>query len=126
MGLSMQERLRVIAETAVWYRAATKLEKGRILDELTALTGYNRKYALHEEYAITDTLRAELTTNHYKTNIPVRTFYGSDEQPPGYLEIDTVFHSGPSLEHKFCCTLNATDTMTGWVELRALPNRAQR
>jgi len=47
MGLSMQERHRVIAETAVRYRAATKLEKGRILDELTALTGYNRKYALH-------------------------------------------------------------------------------
>ena len=230
MGLSMQERHRIIAETAVRYRAATKLEKGRILDELTALTGYNRKYALHlltwwgktvervvggtrlklnigiprqrkkrtgkkkysqelyealrciwatfdcmcgkrlavfirenitflarhEEYGITDTIRAELTTtspatidrllakekqspwflkrhysasdtaNHYKTKIPVRTFYGGDEQRPGYLEIDTVFHSGPSLEHEFCCTLNATDTMTGWVELRALPNRAQR
>ena len=230
MGLSMQERHRIIAETAVRYRAATKLEKGRILDELTALTGYNRKCALHlltwwgktvervvggtrlklnigiprqrkkrtgkkkysqelyealrciwatfdcmcgkrlavfirenitflarhEEYAITDTLRAQLTAispatidrllakekqspwflkrhyqanltaNHYKTKIPVRTFYGSDEQRPGYLEIDTVFHSGPSAEHEFCCTLNATDTMTGWVELRALPNRAQR
>jgi len=231
MGLSMLERHRVIAEIAVRYCAARKKEKGRILDELTALTGYNRKYALHlltwwgktvervvggirlkliigthqhrkkrtgkkkysqelyealrciwatfdcmcgkrlaifireniaffvalhEEYAITDTLRAQLTAispatidrllakekqspwllkrhyqanltaNHYKTKIPARTFYGSDEQRPDYLEIDTVFHSGPSPEHEFCCMLNATDTMTDWVELRALPNRAQR
>jgi hypothetical protein len=37
-----------------------------------------------------------------------------------------VFHSGASVEHEFCCTLDATDTTTGWVELRALPNRAQR
>ncbi len=230
MGLSMQERHRVIAETAARYRAASKKEKGLILDELTALTGLSRKYALHlltwwgktvhriiggtlltivigasrkrkqrqgkkkysealyeslrriwatfdcmcgkrlavfireniaslalhEEFVITPAVRAELISispatidrllakekhtpwflkrhytarhaaNHYKTKIPVRTFYGADEQRPGYLEIDTVFHSGASVEHEFCCTLNATDTMTGWVELRALPNRAQR
>jgi len=47
MGLSMQERHKVIAETAARYCAACKKEKCRILDELTALTGYNRKYALY-------------------------------------------------------------------------------
>jgi len=108
------------------------------------------------KYAITDTVRAELATispatidrllaqekqkpwflkrhsttseavNHYKTKIPIRTYYGSDEQRPGYLEIDTVFHSGVTIHDEFCCTLDATDTMTGWVELRALLNRAQR
>ena len=230
MGLRLKERQNIIAETATRYREASKKEKGRILNELTALTGYNRLYAmhlltwwgitvqrvidgtrlkivigsprvrkkrsgkkkfsealyeslkriwttfdcmcgkrlavfiheniaflaLHEEYAITDTVRAELTAispatidrllakekqtpwfvkrhstasetaNRYKTKIPVRTFYGSDEQRPGYLEIDTVFHSGVTVHDEFCCTLDATDTMTGWVELRALPNRAQR
>ena len=230
MGLSMKERQRIIAETATRYREASKKGKGLILDELTALTGYNRFYAmhlltwwgktvqrvlggtrlkivigssrvrkkrsgkkkfsealyeslkriwatfdcmcgkrlavflrenlaflaLHEEYAITDAVRAELAaispatidrllakekqtpwflkrhstaseaTGHYKTKIPVRTYYGSDEQRPGYLEIDTVFHSGTTALGEFCCTLNATDTMTGWVELRCLPNRAQR
>ena len=230
MGLSMKERHRVIAETAGRYRAASKKEKGHILNELTALTGYSRKYALHlltwwgkkvqrvidgtqliivigsprvrkkrtskkkysdalcasliriwasfdcmcgkrlavfireniaslalhAEYAISDSVRAELTTispatidrvlakekqtpwflkrhsptseaaTHYKTKIPIRTYYGSDEQRPGYLEIDTVFHSGVTAAGEFCCTLNATDTMTGWVELRALPNRAHR
>jgi hypothetical protein len=99
--------------------------------------------ALHKEYTITDTVRAELTAispatinrllakekqspwfikrhytaneavYYYKTKIPVRTFYGFGEQRPGYLEIDTVFHSGGTVEHEFCCTLNATDTMTG-------------
>ncbi len=112
--------------------------------------------ALHEEYAITDAVRAELAAispatidrllakekqtpwflkrhsttseaaNHYKTKIPIRTYYGSEEQRPGYLEIDTVFHSGVTVHDEFCCTLDATDTMTGWVELRALPNRGQR
>ncbi|MHB0855815.1 MAG: hypothetical protein ACYC1H_11540 [Rectinema subterraneum] len=226
----MKERQRIIAETATRYREARKKGKGLILDELTALTGYNRLYAmhlltwwgktvqrvldgtrlkivigssrvrkkrtgkkkysealyeslkriwatfdcmcgkrlavfireniaflaLHEEYAITDTVRAELTAispatidrllakekqkpwflkrhntaseaaNHYKTKNPIRTYYGSDERRPGYLEIDTVFHSGVTVHDEFCCTLDATDTMTGWVELRALPNRAQR
>jgi hypothetical protein len=230
MGLSMKERHRVIAETAGRYRAASKKEKGHILNELTALTGYSRKYALHlltwwgktvqrvidgtrltivigasrvrkkrkgkkkysyalyesltriwatfdcmcgkrlavflreniaflalhPAYAMTDAVRAELAAispatidrlraqekqkpwfikrrlspnpeaTPYKTKIPVRTFYGSDEQRPGYLEIDTVFHNGVTVHDEFCCTLDATDTMTGWVELRSLPNRAQR
>jgi hypothetical protein len=43
----MKERHRVIAETAGRYRAASKKEKSRILNELTALTGYNRLYAMH-------------------------------------------------------------------------------
>ena len=47
MGLNMKERHRVIAETAGRYRAASKKEKRHILNELTALTGYSRKYALH-------------------------------------------------------------------------------
>jgi len=47
MGLSMKERQRIIAETATRYREASKKEKGRILNELTALTGYNRLYAMH-------------------------------------------------------------------------------
>ncbi|MDH7484177.1 MAG: hypothetical protein QHH01_06085 [Spirochaetales bacterium] len=112
--------------------------------------------ALHEEYASTDAVRAELAalspatidrlrakekqtpwflkrhypaseaTGRYKTKIPARTSYGSNEQRPVYLEIDTMFHSGTTALGEFRCTLNATDTMTGWVELRCLPNRAQR
>lgn len=230
MGLTMQERHRIIAETARRYRAANKHEKTAILNELVALTGYNRKYALHvlawwgrsivrvidgvpltlhigtpkartprigkptyskelvqsltriwitfdcmcgkrlavflrdnctllahcPQFLISEAVCAQLRTispatidrllapekqkpwfttrhrtsplssHHYKTVIPVRVCYSPSEHTPGYFEIDTVFHSGSSAIGEFCCTLNATDTMTGWVELRALPNRAQR
>lgn len=42
----MSERRAVIKVQAVRYRTARKKEKGRILDELVALTGYHRWYAV--------------------------------------------------------------------------------
>lgn len=41
----MRERRAVIEATAERYRRSKKREKGRILDEFTQLTGYNRSYA---------------------------------------------------------------------------------
>jgi hypothetical protein len=226
----MHEKHTIIAETVPRYRRAGKQEKGLILNELVALTGYNRTYAMrlltwwgatiyrgidgvsvklvvgaqrirkkrrgtkkyspelvhalvhigatfdcmcgkrlrvflrenidalrkYSAYDITDHVAHELlsispatidrllakkkqkpwfikrhharsaSAAHYKTAIPVRTFYGQEAQRPGFLEIDTVYHSGETAAHEFCCTLTATDTMTGWVALRALPNRAHR
>ena len=46
MGLTMHERKAVSAETVKRYRKATKKQKGRLLDEFVALTGYNRWYAV--------------------------------------------------------------------------------
>ncbi len=45
MGLTMKERKAVTKELANRYWKAGKKEKGRILDELVGLTGYNRCYA---------------------------------------------------------------------------------
>ena len=45
MGLTMKEKQAVTREMAAEYRRATKKQKGKILDTLTALTGYNRSYA---------------------------------------------------------------------------------
>jgi hypothetical protein len=45
MGLSMSERKAVTREAAGRYERAKKQEKGRMLDELCKLTGYNRCYA---------------------------------------------------------------------------------
>ena len=46
MGLTMNERQAVIKAWSAQYRKAGKKEKGRILDEVLELTGYNRWYAV--------------------------------------------------------------------------------
>ena len=46
MGLTMKERKAVTAVLRMRYRRAGKKEKGRLLDELVGLTGYNRCYAV--------------------------------------------------------------------------------
>jgi hypothetical protein len=43
----MQSRLDIVVEAAKKYRRASKKEKGKILDSLVSLTGYNRAYASH-------------------------------------------------------------------------------
>jgi len=45
MGLTLKERQSVTRQLAVRYQNSTKKEKGRILDEYLAITGYNRSYA---------------------------------------------------------------------------------
>lgn len=45
MGLSMAERRAVTKQMARRYRSASKREKGRMLDELCALTGWTRRHA---------------------------------------------------------------------------------
>ena len=46
MGLTMKERKAVTAVMVARYRRASKKQKGQLLDELVALTGYNRWYAV--------------------------------------------------------------------------------
>mgnify|MGYP005633840609 FL=1 len=45
MGLTMNERKALTAQTAARYRRSTKKEKGRILDEFVAATDHTRKYS---------------------------------------------------------------------------------
>jgi hypothetical protein len=44
--ISMSARRELVAAVAHRYRAAERVEKGRILDELTAVTGWHRKHAV--------------------------------------------------------------------------------
>lgn len=44
--MSIAARRELVREVSSRYRSAGKLEKGRILDELVAVTGYERKYAV--------------------------------------------------------------------------------
>jgi hypothetical protein len=61
-----------------------------------------------------------------KNQIQVRTFFAWDERKPGFFELDTVSHCGVSSSGEFCSTLTLTDVSSGWVETRALRNRAHR
>ena len=47
MGLDMRTKKILLEETAKRYCWASKKEKTKIIDEFTATTGYNRKYAIH-------------------------------------------------------------------------------
>ena len=45
MGLSICERQAITKEMARRYKRTSKRERGLMLDELCALSGYNRSYA---------------------------------------------------------------------------------
>jgi hypothetical protein len=61
-----------------------------------------------------------------RRQIPIRTFAEWDEARPGFLEVDLVAHDGGDPRGEFCQTLTLTDVATGWTEVRALRNKAQR
>jgi hypothetical protein len=61
-----------------------------------------------------------------KRQIPIRTFAEWDESLPGFCEVDLVAHDGGSPFGDYCQTLDLTCVNTGWTEVRALPNKAQR
>jgi hypothetical protein len=61
-----------------------------------------------------------------KRQIPIRTFAEWDEASPGFCEVDLVAHDGGDPSGQFCQTLTLTCVNTGWTEVRALQNKAQR
>ncbi|AEF81906.1 integrase domain protein [Leadbettera azotonutricia ZAS-9] len=64
--------------------------------------------------------------NLLKKHIQVRTHYPWDDRKPGFFEVDTVHHCGERDTGEFNLTLTATDVSSGWVELFALLNKAQK
>ena len=61
-----------------------------------------------------------------KSQIKVRTWADWDDKRPGFAEIDLVQHDGGNSSGFFACTLDATDVATGWTEMRAVLNKAQK
>jgi hypothetical protein len=209
----MAERKAIAREMTGRYRRATKAEKGRMLDELCALTGWSRAHARqvltgaregararrvhrprpraygpelleplkriwavmggacgkrmapfmaeivdalhrHGELELTEEVRTKLLGASAATldrllsserrrlqvrgrsgtkpgtllrhQIPIRTFADWDETRPGFCEVDLVGHDGGDPSGQFCQTLDLTCVFSGWVELGALPNKAQR
>ena len=212
MGLSMAERKAVTKQMATRYSRVSKSEKGRILDQLCALTGWTRRHArraLQEaaaakarpapaprpriygnevleplamiwatlggpagkrlapfmeeivevlertgELALGDEVRQKLLRVSAATidrllaperrrlrikgrsgtkpgsllrrQIPIRTFAEWSEDRPGFCEVDLVAHDGGDPSGEFAQTLTLTCVHSGWTEVRALPNKAQR
>lgn len=61
-----------------------------------------------------------------KHQVPVRTYADWDDKRVGFVEIDLVQHDGGNSRGVFACTLTLTDVCTGWTEIIAVPNKAQR
>lgn len=59
-----------------------------------------------------------------KSQIPIRTWSGWNENKPGFVEIDLVDHEGGNSYGEFCFTLTITDVATGWTVNRSVPNKA--
>jgi hypothetical protein len=58
--------------------------------------------------------------------IPIRTFSDWNEAQVGFVEADLVGHDGGNNRGDFAQTLTVTDVKTGWTEVRAVKNKAQR
>ena len=65
-----------------------------------------------------DPIRGKSTTKPGKllrNSISVRKAGDEAEAEPGFFEVDTVAHCGPTLKGEFVRTVNFTDMHTGWV-----------
>ena len=61
-----------------------------------------------------------------KKSIPIRTFSEWDNKRPGFFEVDLVSHDGGNLRGDVNQSVNFTDIATGWMEMIAVKNKAQR
>ena len=60
-----------------------------------------------------------------RNRIAVRTFRDWDDASPGFVEVDTVAHCGPTVEGFHLWTVTAVDVATGWVEMDVVWGKTQ-
>jgi hypothetical protein len=75
-----------------------------------------------------DPLRGKSTTRPgtmLRNSITVRKASDETEDEPGFFEVDTVAHCGPTLKGEFARSVNFTDVRTGWVFTIAIRNNAR-
>lgn len=74
-----------------------------------------------------DPIRGKSTTKPgslLRNSITIRKAGDEVEAEPGFFEVDTVAHCGPTLVGEFARSVNFTDVFTGWVFTRAIRNNA--
>ncbi len=104
----------------VWIRARWKLtrEEERQLLSMSAAT-IDRRLAPYKRRASRKIYGKTKPGRWLRRTIPIQT-ESWDVPEPGWLEIDTVSHSGASAEGLFAYTVNQTDFFSGWTECRAI------
>ena len=60
-----------------------------------------------------------------RNRIAVRTFRDWDDASPGFVEVDTVAHCGPTSQGFYLWTVTAVDVATGWVEMDVVWGKTQ-
>ncbi len=103
-----------------WIRKHWKLtpEEERQLLAMSAAT-IDRRLARYKRQASRKIYGKTKPGRWLRQTIPIQTESWNVPEP-GWMEIDTVSHSGSSAEGLFACTVNETDLFSGWVEARAL------
>ena len=71
-NISMGARREVVSAVAERYRSAGQREKGRILDELTAVTGWHRKHAVRALRTKPPTQAAETVPRKQRYDAAIR------------------------------------------------------
>jgi transposase InsO family protein len=77
----------------------------------------------------TDPVRGKSTTKPgtlLRTSITIRKAGDEVAAEPGFFEVDTVAHCGPTLKGEFARSVNLTDVVTGWVFTFAIRNNARK
>jgi hypothetical protein len=59
-----------------------------------------------------------------RNSIKIRKAGDEMAAEPGFFEVDTVAHCGPTLKGEFARTLTLTDVHLGWIHLEAMRNNA--
>jgi hypothetical protein len=94
--------------------------------QLLAMSAATIDRALREAKAGGGRRRSRGPVSVIRRSIPVRTFSDWEDPPPGFCEVDLVWHSGPTAKGSFVQTLVVTDIATGWTECAPLLVREQK
>jgi hypothetical protein len=94
--------------------------------QLLAMSAATIDRALREAKAGSGRRRRRGPVSELRRSIPVRTFSDWGDPPPGFCEVDLVWHSGATAKGSYVQTLTVTDIATGWTECAPLLVREQK
>ena len=99
----------------------------QVRSELLAMSGATIDRYLRPLRASVNLKRVSITKPGalLRNSITIRKVGDEISYEPGFFEMDTVAHCGPSLKGEFARTLTLTDVNTGWIHLEALRNNAR-